>query len=44
MGTGGSFPDRGVKLSTHLRLMPNSKNALSYTSSPSMRIHGVLLS
>jgi hypothetical protein len=31
MGTGG---ERGVKLTTHLHLVPRSKNEWSYTSSP----------
>jgi hypothetical protein len=38
MGTRGSFPrgksGRGVKLTTHLHLVPRSKNAWSYTSTP----------
>jgi hypothetical protein len=37
MGTRGSFPGesgRGVKLTTHLHLLPRSKNERSYTSIP----------
>jgi hypothetical protein len=38
MGTSGSFPGGkeagGVKLTTHLHLVPRSKNAWSYTSTP----------
>jgi hypothetical protein len=41
MGTRGSFPggksSRGVKLTTHLHLVPKSKN-------PPIRLHGVVLS
>jgi hypothetical protein len=43
----GSFP--GVKrpeheADTHLRLVPRSKNEWSYTSTPPIRLHGVVLS
>jgi hypothetical protein len=38
MGTRGSFPEGkaagGVKLTTHLHLVPRSKNEWSYTSTP----------
>jgi hypothetical protein len=34
MGTRGYFPVRGMKLTTHLHLVPKSKNAWSYTSTP----------
>jgi hypothetical protein len=46
MGTGGSFPDvkrQGVKLATHLYLMLRSKDAWSYTPSPPIYLHGVVL-
>jgi hypothetical protein len=33
-----------VKLTTHLHLVQRSKNAWSYTSTPSMYLRGVLLS
>jgi hypothetical protein len=33
-----------VKLTTHLLLVPRSKNAWSYTSTPPVRLHGVVLS
>jgi hypothetical protein len=33
---------RSVKLNTHLHLVPRSKNAWSYTSTPPIRPHGVL--
>jgi hypothetical protein len=35
---------QGVKLSTHLHLALRSKNAWNYTSTPSIPIHGVVLS
>jgi hypothetical protein len=41
LSLGESF--RGVKLTTHLHLVPRSKNAWSYTSTP-IRLHGVMLS
>jgi hypothetical protein len=48
MGTEGSFPGvkaaRGVKLITHLHLVPRSKNEWSYTFTPPIRLHGVVLS
>jgi hypothetical protein len=48
MGTRGSFPGskeaRGVKLTTHLHLVPRSKNEWSYTSIPPIRLHGMVLS
>jgi hypothetical protein len=40
MGTGGSFPGingRGLKLTTHLHLVPRSKEEWSYTSTPPIR-------
>jgi hypothetical protein len=40
MGTRG---DRGVKLTTHLHLVPRSKNAWSYTSTPRIHLHGMVL-
>jgi hypothetical protein len=47
MGT-GIFPwgqnDRGVKLTTYLHLVPRSKNEWSYTSTPPVRLNGVMLS
>jgi hypothetical protein len=33
-----------MKLTTHLHLVPRSKNAWSYTSTPPIRLHGVVLS
>jgi hypothetical protein len=33
----------GVKLTTHLHLVPRSKNEWSYTSTPPVRLHGVVL-
>jgi hypothetical protein len=35
---------RGVKLTTHPHLVPRSKNAWNYTSTPPVRLHGVVLS
>jgi len=32
-----------VKLTTHLYLVPRSKNAWSYTSTPPIRLRGVML-
>jgi hypothetical protein len=32
-----------VKLTTHLHLVPRSKNEWNYTSTPSIRLHGVVL-
>jgi len=40
--TGGSFPV--VKLTTHLHLLPRLRIHLSYTSTPSMRLHDVVFS
>jgi hypothetical protein len=44
----GLFPwgqsDRGVKLTTHLHLVPRSKNEWSYTFIPPICLHGVVLS
>jgi hypothetical protein len=40
MGTSG----RGVKLIIHLHLVPRSKNDWSYTFTPPIRLHGVVLS
>jgi hypothetical protein len=41
-----SYPmgTRGVKLTTHLQPVLRSKNAWSYTSTPPIRLHGVVLS
>jgi hypothetical protein len=36
--------DRGVKLTTQLHLVPRSKNEWSYTFTPPIRFHGVVLS
>jgi len=36
--------DRGVKLTTHLQIVPRSKNAWSYTSTPTILLHGLVLS
>jgi hypothetical protein len=33
-----------VKLTTHLHLVPRSKNAWSHTSTPPIRLHGAVLS
>jgi len=33
-----------VKLTTHINLVPWSKNEWSYTSTPPMCLHGVVLS
>jgi hypothetical protein len=35
---------RVVKLTTHIHLVPRSKNAWSYTSTPPIRLHELLLS
>jgi hypothetical protein len=35
---------RGVKLTTHLHLLLRSKNEWSYSSTPPIRLHGVMLS
>jgi hypothetical protein len=43
MSTRASFPG-GVKLITHLHLVPRSKNEWNYTSTSSIRLHGVVLS
>jgi hypothetical protein len=47
-GYQGLFPwgqsGRGVKLTTHLHLVPRSKNEWSYTSTPPIRLNGVVLS
>jgi hypothetical protein len=47
MGTKGSFPGGkaagSVKLTTHLHLVPRSKNEWNCTSTPT-RLHGVVLS
>jgi hypothetical protein len=47
MGTRVSFPGgksgRGVKLTTHLHLVPRSKIEWSYNSTPPIRLHGVVL-
>jgi hypothetical protein len=34
----------GVKLTTHLHLVPRSKNEWSYNSTPPIRLHGVVFS
>jgi hypothetical protein len=34
--------DRGVTLTTHPHLVPRSRNSRSYTSSPPLRLRGVL--
>jgi hypothetical protein len=34
----------GVKLTTHLHLVPRSKDEWNYTSTPPVRLHGVVLS
>jgi len=48
VGTGWFFPwgkkDRVVKLITHLQLVPRSKNVLSYTFTPPICLHVVVLS
>jgi hypothetical protein len=36
--------DWGVKLTTHLHLVPRSKNEWSYTFTHPIRLHGVVLS
>jgi hypothetical protein len=47
-GYQGLFPwgqsGRGVKLTTHLHLVPKSKNVCSYASTSLIRFHGVVLS
>jgi hypothetical protein len=47
-GYQGLFPwglsGRGVKLTSHLHLVQRSKNEWSYTSTPPIRLHGVVLS
>jgi len=35
---------RDVELTTHLHLVPRSKNEWSYISTPPIRLHGVVLS
>jgi hypothetical protein len=35
---------KGMKLTTHLHLLPRSKNAWSYASTPAIRFHNVVLS
>jgi hypothetical protein len=43
MGTAGSFPGesgRGMKLTTHLHLVPRLKNEWSYTSTPQYAFMG----
>jgi hypothetical protein len=35
---------RGGKLTTHLPLVPRSKNEWSYISTPPIRLHGIVLS
>jgi hypothetical protein len=42
MGTRGFLP--GGKAITHFHLVPRSKNEWSYTSTPPIRLHGVVLS
>jgi hypothetical protein len=44
MGTGGSFPEesgRGVKLTTHLRLVPRPRMCGAIPA-PRIRLHGVV--
>jgi hypothetical protein len=36
-------PCRNVKLTTHLHLVPRSKNEWSYTFTPPIRLHDVVL-
>jgi len=43
MDTSGSFSGRGVKLTTHIHLVPRSHNERSYTSIPPIRLHGGVL-
>jgi hypothetical protein len=47
LGYQGLFPwgqsGRGVKLTIYLHLVPRSKYAWSYTSTPPIRLHGVVL-
>jgi len=43
MGTKGSFPG-GVKLTSQLHLGPMLKNVWSYTSTPAVCLHSVVLS
>jgi hypothetical protein len=33
----------GVKLTTHIHLVPRSKNEWRFTSTPPIRLHGVML-
>jgi len=40
----GEYSGRGVNLTTHLHLVPKSKNVWGYTSTPPIRLHGVMLS
>jgi hypothetical protein len=48
IGIRGSFPGGKAagawKLTTHLHLVPRSNNEWSYTSTPLIRLHGVVLS
>jgi len=46
VGTRGSFPGSKAvgKLTTHFHLVPRSKNAWGYTSTPPIRLHGAVLS
>jgi hypothetical protein len=37
------WPERGGKLTTHLHLVPRSKNAWSCTSTPPVHLHVVLV-
>jgi hypothetical protein len=48
MSTRGSFPggggtNQGVKLTTHLLLVPRSKNEWSYTSILPIHLHGMVI-
>jgi hypothetical protein len=43
LSLGVKRPGGGVKLTTHLHLVPRSKNVWSYTSTPPICLHGVVL-
>jgi hypothetical protein len=40
----GALSGRSMKLTTHLHLVPRSKNEWMYTYTPTIRLHGVVLS